>query len=762
MERGASRVGRDYTLIPVLVSGVFHPKCTYLAGPDGDLLLVGSGNLTFGGYGRNVEVLEILQPKAHPQAFLDFASFLEALMQRPSLETPNRTCVNSFVKYARSAAATVTEAPSGEPVRLLHSVNESIVSQLAEHCETHGGARRISVLSPYHDANGLAIKELARATRCSTLRIALPPNPAEVSSFPFSLASKLNLKVSAIRPKMDKVTGRRLHAKWIEVATPDGTVTLTGSVNATYPALCSTKNIEVGVLRHSRTPMERWERAEVPTLFEPMIETSGDDSRRGLVYARLTAGGKIIGHMLPHADVAGVWQLRLEKTGQILLDVNVGVDSSGQFGARCENPNDIFSIGTVRVLLVRDQRTVVGWLEMEELVRMTLEQRTIFGAMSRFLSKQATDDDDVALLNYLAVSSSHHLNDLFSNGKQTSSGKGLRAGDTQKDAVVPLSSIAPSTNSLPTDRARFLHHSNVDTLKHWFQQFREEVLSPSKPISNGRSSGPKGVAHPAEKDEEPEDLREHEDKSRALEGLDRNMLEQLRETPDPEMRRNLLCIWHDVAIFMLCHRLNTPEDCPVFLHSWLANVQQYAAASEAPEELEKYFFTSVAILAFYGTQEDSTHTLRQLHESLENFCGRQVTAQYANAALDRRWEQGVGRKILGVANPTFDVYLRRVLGTRTTLDEIQSLYDAIRENRPVDFTSVVFDTTNQHGYAVAGELRSRLQEGNALRFVVPRRDALLDSSCHWIRFSETERANYLARRIAKCPSCGKFNLRMHP
>jgi hypothetical protein len=129
---------------------------------------------------------------------------------------------------------------------------------------------------------------------------------------------------------------------------------------------------------------------------------------------------------------------------------------------------------------------------------------------------------------------------------------------------------------------------------------------------------------------------------------------------------------------------------------------------------------------------------------------------------DRRWEQGVGRKILGVANPTFDVYLRRVLGTRTTLDEIQSLYDAIRENRPVDFTSVVFDTTNQHGYAVAGELRSRLQEGNALRFVVPRRDALLDSSCHWIRFSETERANYLARRIAKCPSCGKFNLRMHP
>jgi hypothetical protein len=56
MERGAARVGRDYTLIPVLAPGVFHPECTYLSGPDGDLLLVGSGNLTFGGYPAVIEV----------------------------------------------------------------------------------------------------------------------------------------------------------------------------------------------------------------------------------------------------------------------------------------------------------------------------------------------------------------------------------------------------------------------------------------------------------------------------------------------------------------------------------------------------------------------------------------------------------------------------------------------------------------------------------------------------------------------------------
>lgn len=58
-EKQATSVGQDYHLVPVaLPRGVFHPKCTYLSGPDGDVLIVGSGNLTFGGYGRNVEVGE--------------------------------------------------------------------------------------------------------------------------------------------------------------------------------------------------------------------------------------------------------------------------------------------------------------------------------------------------------------------------------------------------------------------------------------------------------------------------------------------------------------------------------------------------------------------------------------------------------------------------------------------------------------------------------------------------------------------------------
>ena len=77
MEMKSRSIGQEYALIPVECSanGIFHPKITYLWGKESDLLLVGSGNLTFGGHGRNIEVLEALTPDQDSHAFADFADF---------------------------------------------------------------------------------------------------------------------------------------------------------------------------------------------------------------------------------------------------------------------------------------------------------------------------------------------------------------------------------------------------------------------------------------------------------------------------------------------------------------------------------------------------------------------------------------------------------------------------------------------------------------------------------------------------------------
>src|SRR4051812_31258696 len=51
-ERGAQRVGKDYNIEPVVVNGgVFHPKVCVLISPDECHVVIGFGNLTFGGWG---------------------------------------------------------------------------------------------------------------------------------------------------------------------------------------------------------------------------------------------------------------------------------------------------------------------------------------------------------------------------------------------------------------------------------------------------------------------------------------------------------------------------------------------------------------------------------------------------------------------------------------------------------------------------------------------------------------------------------------
>ena len=58
-EEGARRVGRDYEIAPIARSGsgIFHPKVSIFAQKDDVHLLVGSGNLTFSGWGGNLECL---------------------------------------------------------------------------------------------------------------------------------------------------------------------------------------------------------------------------------------------------------------------------------------------------------------------------------------------------------------------------------------------------------------------------------------------------------------------------------------------------------------------------------------------------------------------------------------------------------------------------------------------------------------------------------------------------------------------------------
>lgn len=81
-EQGARRVGKDYEVEPIAVTnGFFHPKISALTSEDECHLLVGFGNLTFGGWGANFEVLEHLHPSFAADAIEDAADFFDQLSE---------------------------------------------------------------------------------------------------------------------------------------------------------------------------------------------------------------------------------------------------------------------------------------------------------------------------------------------------------------------------------------------------------------------------------------------------------------------------------------------------------------------------------------------------------------------------------------------------------------------------------------------------------------------------------------------------------
>src|SRR5262245_22113108 len=74
--------------------------------------------------------------------------------------------------------------------------------------------------------------------------------------FPFAAADAAGIKIKAVTAPNYSEDHRRLHAKAIEVVCRQGRLLVTGSINATTPALSEVKNVEVGVLRIFRRSVD--------------------------------------------------------------------------------------------------------------------------------------------------------------------------------------------------------------------------------------------------------------------------------------------------------------------------------------------------------------------------------------------------------------------------------------------------------------------------------------------------------------------------
>jgi len=420
-EKGVRGAGRDYQLEPVALttSGpVFHPKVGVFVGADDAILTVGSGNLTFGGWANNLEVVEFLHPSFAASAFIDAAGFFSALANGPRAR---HLTSDQCDAVATDLARVVTGQRDRGDVRVLHTLTRSLADQLEELALDLGGATRLAVASPYYD-DGSALADLARRFQVGEVFVHRHATVAAGTAPKWPRSQSVPIKPIALR--YFEEDGRPLHAKAFEVICRRGRLLVSGSSNASARALGTDGNVEAVTVRIDRGKTASWEwtTADAPPAQwrTPGSETT-DEVRVGILRAQLD-GSLLSGSILTpfasgQATLSQVTSLGLEVLGQVV------VSSEGAF--RLEAPDlevQAWNAGRLVLRVANDSEVAEGYASSAAATAIARRLGTLAPRLFSFLGGSDTPEDVSALLDW-----------IFSEGRPLP-GMVVGAGHSEADA----------------------------------------------------------------------------------------------------------------------------------------------------------------------------------------------------------------------------------------------------------------------------------------------------------------------------------------
>jgi hypothetical protein len=228
--------GRDYLLLPIALPGkrCFHPKVHFF--PSQGIALVGSGNLTPGGAGRNLEAVDILHRSDAPAALEAVASFFRRLLadETVGLDDADRAAQLALLPPARAL-------PDDPDVRFLHTLDGPLLPRLRT-ILGKSDFNEALLTAAFHDqdhATSRAVLDALGGPAGSVAADAAAPWPGA----PAVLAGRLVEPIEG-----GKVRSRPLHAKVIIAEGAEGAITVTGSANLTAAAWWA-HNVETLVVR---------------------------------------------------------------------------------------------------------------------------------------------------------------------------------------------------------------------------------------------------------------------------------------------------------------------------------------------------------------------------------------------------------------------------------------------------------------------------------------------------------------------------------
>jgi len=216
-------LGKSYLLAPADTKGAFHPKLLLRISNEGAQLMLGSGNLTFGGWGGNHELACQLTLAANQSGS---AAVVNHILDHVAPYVDSEVVKNSLARMRDfpwlAAADEIT------PTILMTTPNEPLAAQL-QHRWAGRRFDRMMVLTGSTDEHGAFVSWCHQQFGVEECVVAVSP---ENASFIKESVDKCPAKVT-LAPFTE---GQMLHAKFYWFDGPDGSAAIVGSANCSGAA----------------------------------------------------------------------------------------------------------------------------------------------------------------------------------------------------------------------------------------------------------------------------------------------------------------------------------------------------------------------------------------------------------------------------------------------------------------------------------------------------------------------------------------------
>ena len=304
----------NYTLVRQenAYSGVFHPKMVLLFGEEEGVLVLGSGNLTYSGLSNNEEIWSVFHVAGNESIHYpllynawkylrDATSTVSPLVQR-QLDWMQE---QSPWLYKDSNDETVF-LQSGEEGQLLYNSSNSTILNSVYISIGEREIEEITVIAPFYDTEGLALKELQKHFSPKRMKCVLD---LDRQSAPYSL-----LQNGTFIDYYKSTSSNPLHAKIIEIQGREETWILYGSANAGNMALGTTTSVfndEACIFLHSKNRRDYIK--ELGISFAPLTS----DEKKSIVRPKQekTKESPILVNLISCEEKENILFLRFNKSG---------------------------------------------------------------------------------------------------------------------------------------------------------------------------------------------------------------------------------------------------------------------------------------------------------------------------------------------------------------------------------------------------------------------------------------------------------------